>query len=314
MKAAISTAVLLLAISPFAFAQSYLRAKQEFINLREQLGTNKISDILFLLDTSGSVSNYGFEAEKEFVINFLSTITVSFEEARVEVIPFGNTASLYIDGVSNPSSDKDKCDLIQKLKQMPHSYGWATNTKGAFQLAYDVCLGKYSGQKRVPLNKVRTVVILITDGYWNYPYNDPSPIPIAQNLLAANVEVFAIGVGYVNLPALQKLVKDPEKQAFHLQTFTHLQELSVYVRGGKWTKYFNHIQTGCLLRSLKSFKLNNFKMVKAMTFPKCCQVKFNIVVVTCTSTLTLPWQPSFDNHICLFYVKTSYFNYIFPLI
>ena len=233
MKAAISTAVLLLAISPFAFAQSDL-AKKEFTKLRDALtGTNKKSDILFLLDTSGSVSDYGFKAEKEFVINFLTAITVSFEEARVEVIPFSNTASLYIDGVSKPSSDKDKCDLIQKLKQMPHSYGWATNTKGAFQLAYDVCLGRYSGQKRGPLNKVRTVVILITDGYWNYPYNDPSPIPIAQSLLAANVEVFAIGVGYVNLPALQKLVKDPAKQAFHLQTFTHLRELSVYVRGGK---------------------------------------------------------------------------------
>ena len=235
MKAALSTAVLLLAISPFAFAQSDLeRAKKEFTTLREALtSTNKISDILFLLDTSGSVSNYGFEAEKEFVINFLSTITVSFEEARVEVIPFGNTASLYIDGVSKPSSDKDKCDLIQKLKQMRHSYGWATNTKGAFQLAYDVCLGKYSGQKRGPLNKVRTVVILITDGYWNWPFNDPSPIPIAQSLLAANVEVFAIGVGYVNLPALQELVKDPANQAFHLQNFADLNILSGYVRGGK---------------------------------------------------------------------------------
>ena len=235
MKAALSTAVLLLAISPFAFAQSDLeRAKKEFTTLREALtSTNKISDILFLIDTSGSVSNYGFEAEKEFVINFLSTITVSFEEARVEVIPFGNTASLYIDGVSKPSSDKDKCDLIQKLKQMRHSYGWATNTKGAFQLAYDVCLGKYSGQKRGPLNKVRTVVILITDGYWNWPFNDPSPIPIAQSLLAANVEVFAIGVGYVNLPALQELVKDPANQAFHLQNFADLNILSGYVRGGK---------------------------------------------------------------------------------
>ena len=233
MKAALSTAVLLLAISPFAFAQSYLRAKQEFINLREQLGTNKISDILFLLDTSGSVSNYAFEVEKKFVINFLSTITVSFEEARVAVIPFGNTASLYIDGVSNPSSDKDKCDLIQKLKQMPHSYAWATNTKSAFQLAFDVCLGKYSGQKRGPLNQVRTVVILITDGMWNWPYNDPSPIPIAQSLLAANVEVFAIGVGYANLPALQKLVKDPAKQAFLLRNVWEFDELSLYVRGGK---------------------------------------------------------------------------------
>ena len=234
MKAAISTAVLLLAISPFAFAQSYLLAKQEFITLRKQLGTNKISDILFLLDTSGSVSNYGFEVEKKFVINFLSTITVSFEEARVAVIPFGNTASLYIDGVSKPSLDKDKCDLIQKLKQMPHSYAWATNTKGAFQLAYDVCLGKYSGNKRGPLNQVRTVVILITDGMWNFPLVDRNPIPIAKKLHAANVEVFAIGVGnFISLWALQELVKDPAKQAFHLKDFAEFGELSLYIRGGK---------------------------------------------------------------------------------
>ena len=236
MKAAVSTAVLLLAISPFAFAQSdFERAKQEFTTLRKQLGTNKISDILFLLDTSASLSTYDFEAEKKFVINFLSTITVSFEEARVAVIPFGNTASLYIDGVSNPSSDKDKCDLIQKLKQMPHTInGYLTNTKGAFQLAYDVCVGRYSGSKRGPLSQVRTVVILITDGMWNWPYNDPSPIPIAQSLLAANVEVFAIGVEkFANLPDLQRLVKDPAKQAFHLQNFADLNKLSLYVRGGK---------------------------------------------------------------------------------
>ena len=234
MKGAISTAVLLLAISPFAFAQSYLRAKKVFITLREQLGTNKISDILFLLDTSGSVSDYGFRAEKDFVIKFLSTITVSFEEARVAVIPFGNTASLYIDGVSKPSLDKDKCDLIQKLKQMPHSYGWATNTKGAFQLAFDVCVGKYSRNKRGPLNQVRTVVILITDGFWNYPSNDPSPIPIAKKLHAANVEVFAIGVGsFIRLWALQELVKDPAYQAFQLRNFQEFDELSLYIRGGK---------------------------------------------------------------------------------
>ena len=235
MKAAISTAVLLLAISPFAFAQSYLRAKQEFINLREQLGTNKISDILFLLDTSGSVSDYGFKTEKKFVIYFLSTITVSFEEARVAVIPFGNTASLYIDGVSKPSSDKDNCDLIQKLKQMSHSYNWPTNIKGAFQLAFDVCVGKYSGQKRGPLNKVRTVVILIiAEGLWNWRSNDLSPIPIAKKLHAANVEVFAIGVGSsINMWKLQELVKEPAKQAFQLRNFQEFEELSLYIRGGK---------------------------------------------------------------------------------
>ena len=79
-------------------------------------------------------------------------------------------------------------------------------------------------------------------------------------LHAANIEVFAIGVGNVITPdTLQEVVRDPAKQAFHLKDFAEFDELSLYVRGGKWTKYFNRIQTGCLLRSPKTFKLNHFK-------------------------------------------------------
>ena len=81
---------------------------------------------------------------------------------------------------------------------------------------------------------MRTVVILITDGYWNWPSNDPSPIPIAKKLHAANVEVFAIGVGsFIRLWALQELVKDPAYQAFQLRNFQEFGELSLYIRGGK---------------------------------------------------------------------------------
>ena len=109
--------------------------------------------------------------------------------------------------------------------------GFSTNTKSAFQLAYDVCLGQYSSQKRVLLNKVKTVVILITDGMWN---QGPSPVPIAKMLHAANIEVFAIGVGDGITPdTLQEVVTDPAKQAFHLKDFTEFDELSLYVRGGK---------------------------------------------------------------------------------
>ena len=236
MKVAISTAVLLLAISPLAFAQSDLeRAKQEFTRLRDELtGANKISDILFLLDTSGHLNSSDFDTEKKFVVNFLNTITVRMQAARVEVIPFGARASRYIDGVSNPSLDKDKCDLVQKLKQMPLGInGLRTNTRKAFQLAYDVCVGRYSGNKRGPLNQVRTVVIFTAVAFWIWPWRDLNPIPIVQKLHAANVEVFAIGVRYGNLPALQSLVKDPAKQAFFLKDFVEFDKLSHFVRGGK---------------------------------------------------------------------------------
>ena len=96
MKLAISIAVLLLAIYPFGFAQSDLeRAKQEFTTLRDELTVNRFSDILFLLDTSDSLDSFGFDTENKFVINFLNTIPVGITAARVEVIPFGDIASLY---------------------------------------------------------------------------------------------------------------------------------------------------------------------------------------------------------------------------
>ena len=153
MKLAISIAVLLLAISSFAFAQSDLeRAKQEFTTLRDELTVNRFSDILFLLDTSDSLDSFGFDSEKKFIINFLNTIPVGMPAARVEVIPFGDIASLYIDGVSNPSLFMNKCGIFQKLKQMPLSInGFSTNAKSAFQLAFDVCLGPYSSQKKSPM-------------------------------------------------------------------------------------------------------------------------------------------------------------------
>ena len=157
---------------------------------------------------------------------------VGLQAARVEVTPFGERASLYIDGVSNPSLARNKCYVFRKLKQMPLSInGFSTNTKSAFQLAFDICLGPYSSQKRVLWNKLKTVVILITDGRWN---QGPSPVPIAKMLHAANIEVFAIGVGNVITPdTLQEVVRDPAKQAFHLKDFVEFDELSLYVRGGK---------------------------------------------------------------------------------
>ena len=86
-------------------------------------------------------------------------------------------------------------------------------------------------KKRVLWNKLKTVVILITDGRWN---QGPSPVPIAKMLHAANIEVFAIGVGNVITPdTLQEVVRDPAKQAFHLKDFAEFDELSLYVRGGK---------------------------------------------------------------------------------
>ena len=88
MKGVFAVVVFILVMGLFTFAQSNLeRAKRELKRLRDELAdANKKSDILFLLDASGSLSSNEFQTEKGFVMNFLNTITVSVDATRIEVI------------------------------------------------------------------------------------------------------------------------------------------------------------------------------------------------------------------------------------
>ena len=220
----------------FVCAQDWLNTSQLQLKLLRGQYVNSKADLLFLIDTSGSLSDANFQKEKTFVTNLLNEISVNIQASLVEVIPFGNTASLFINYVSAPAFDKTKCTLNEKFNPMPQSInGWQTNMKDAFQLAFDVCVGKYSGHKRRSSEgkPIKTTVILLTDGVWNWPYYDDDPIPIAQNLSRAGVEIFAIGVGSgVNFDNLKKLTDDPTKQAFYLKDFTEFAQLATYLRGG----------------------------------------------------------------------------------
>ena len=128
MKGVFAVVAFIVVMGLFTFAQSNLeRAKRELKRLRDELaGANKKSDILFLFDTSGRVSSSEFQTQKGFVMNILNTITVSVDSTRIEVIPFADTASRFIDGVSVPSLDKHKCQLVEKFNSMPQSMAMAS--------------------------------------------------------------------------------------------------------------------------------------------------------------------------------------------
>ena len=208
-------------------------SKEALLDLRNALTyDNSISDLVFLVDTSGSLSASDYDEEITFVTNLLNEISVDMQATRVEVIPFGRTASQFITQISSPDSSKNKCTFNAEFKTMSQSInGYTTNMRDAFQLAWEVCLN--NGLKRVPLNRVKTVVFLLTDGKWNTPYGDSSPVSRAQSLLAGDVEIFAIGVGNnIDYGNLESLVQDPDKHAFLLENFDQFAELATYLRGG----------------------------------------------------------------------------------
>lgn len=238
MQVFLPIAVFLLVNFQFITSQDWLKiSKEELKNLRNNVSGSQgfyqqQADLVFLVDTSGSLWTSDFNEEKKFVMNLLNEMSVGMQATRVEVIPFGTQATNFITQISAPDATKNKCTFNEKFKPMPHSInGWMTNMKSAFERAWRVTLN--NGLKRQPLSKVKTVVILLTDGYWNYPYDDPSPLKRAQDLLKGTVEVFAIGVGHVDFPRLQQLVADPGRHAFHLRNFNEFAELATYIRGGE---------------------------------------------------------------------------------
>ena len=236
MIAFLYISVFLLGNSWTGLCQDWLKVSEtQLLKLRNEHNSynHSKSDILFLIDTSYSLSDSDFVEEKKFITNLLNVISVGMEATRVEVIPFGFSASIFIDQVSKPDLGKNKCTFNEKFNPMPRGNGAATNMKAAFELAFSVCLGNSSSQKRTPLKQVKTTVILLTDGRWNWPWQNPSPVSLAAQLQTASVEVFAIGVGNIDYNQLKQLVEVPDKQAFHLKDFDQFSELATYLRGGK---------------------------------------------------------------------------------
>lgn len=117
MKGVIPIAIFLLAMCQFIFALRGLNgAKEEFKRLQAELASpGKKGDVLFLIDTSSNLSSFNLSIVKRFVRAFLSNLTVRLNTTRVELIPFGTSASRFYDGVSNPSLEKHSCDPFDQL-------------------------------------------------------------------------------------------------------------------------------------------------------------------------------------------------------
>ena len=231
---------------------------------------NRKSDIVFLLQTSSAVTSASeLQEEKRFVTKLLDEIAVSFEATRVQVIPFGSRAHNYIDFVSQPATSKNKCEFRTRFSTLPREEG-ISMIMSAFREAWGVCFGSKSANKR-NTRSIKTVIILLSNGDWKFPDlipinpTEPRPIdnpfqeaethisaggpakpvrlnrhlhelidprPTAKQLRDAGVDIFAVGLGSINVNNLLGLVDNPAK-VFRLAGFSRFAELAAHIRGGE---------------------------------------------------------------------------------
>lgn len=196
----------------------------------KQKYNNSQSDIIFLMDVSGSVSNYGFTSEKMFVENMLNEFSVAPYSTRVAVITFGaqvKTDINYID-IDPTSTTHQKCEFKPRFDyNVVHRHGYATNMRDAFQRSSDLLQTAINNNHR--RSSIHTVAIMITDGYWNMG----DPRANANTLKSTyGVDVITVGVDGYSQWQLEALATSKD-HVLKYATFTKFRELALYIRGGK---------------------------------------------------------------------------------
>jgi len=196
----------------------------------KQKYNNSQSDIIFLMDVSGSVSNYGFASEKMFVENMLNEFSVAPYSTRVAVITFGaevKTDINYID-IDPTSTTHQKCEFKPWFDyNVVHRYGYATNMIDAFKRSNDLLETAMNNNHR--RSSIHTVAIMITDGYWNRgdPRNNANTLKNKYG-----VDLITVGVDGSSTWQLEALASSKD-HVLEYDTFTKFRELALYIRGGK---------------------------------------------------------------------------------
>lgn len=116
--------------------------------LKELFDTRPVSELVFILDSSGSVDESDFIKSVKF-IKFASTIiSVSASTTRVAVISYSSCDQIpiWVDYISSPE-DKNKCTFDNDLTVVEYHAG-GTCTAGALEVAGNVLRNGRPGAQR----------------------------------------------------------------------------------------------------------------------------------------------------------------------
>lgn len=119
------------------------------------------ADILFLMDSSGSVKRRNFRKMKRFVSNYVDSLAVSPNSTQVGVIVFNDTAwvAFHLNTFSTKSS------LLTEIDDIPYHKGY-TNTADALCLMLEEGFSEPNGA-RLTEDEVISLAVVITDGESN---------------------------------------------------------------------------------------------------------------------------------------------------
>uniref|UniRef100_A0A4W4GL21 Matrilin-1 n=1 Tax=Electrophorus electricus TaxID=8005 RepID=A0A4W4GL21_ELEEL len=179
------------------------------------LCNTKPTDVVFIIDSSRSVRPSEFEQVKVFLNKVIEGLDVGPDATRVGVV---NYASRVKNEVSL-KSHKAKAGLIKAVSKIePLSSG--TMTGLAIQFAMNVAFSDAEGARKSP--DISKVAIIVTDGRPQDNVRD-----IAVRARESGIEIFAIGVGRVDMNTLKQMASEPlEEHTDYVQSYSLIEKLT----------------------------------------------------------------------------------------
>ncbi|MBN3322031.1 VWA1 protein, partial [Atractosteus spatula] len=168
-------------------------------------------DLLFLVDSSGSISSYEYSRILSFLGDLLVPFSLGPDEVQVGVLQVGTSPRLEF-GFGRHQSQAALQEALRGLLQLQGD----TNTGAALALARERLLQPGPGGARPGVPKV---LVWLTDGVMTGSVLQPM-----AELRQAGVAVLVVSTGYGNLQELQRVVTPPEER--HLQ-FVDIDSLGI---------------------------------------------------------------------------------------
>ena len=158
-----------------------------------------MQDVVFVIDTSGSIGSTRFQLIREFTANITTKLIRNSPRSAVGVILFGNSPHIEF----NLQAYDNLNSLLSAINRLPYS-GGGTDTAEALTLLLSTARNGTLGLR----SDSSKVAIVITDGRSN---SESATISAAAALRASNIfDVYAVGVDGADVTELEGIASSPE--------------------------------------------------------------------------------------------------------
>ncbi|KAK6961154.1 collagen alpha-1(XIV) chain, partial [Biomphalaria glabrata] len=171
------------------------------------------ADLVFVIDSSTSVTETNFDKILSFVKDLLSKTDIDSGDVRVGLITYSNEVSqeFYL------NSAFTKREILELVDDVKYNFG-STNTAEALEIMRNVMFSPEKGDRA----DVSNIAIVLTDGV--SAVNAERTVPNARLAHDDGIHIFTIGVGLSDTRELEGIATPPASQnSFKVDNFDELE-------------------------------------------------------------------------------------------